>query len=58
MLIIQMVIVKDFYFLACLAAFSIFVVRSEESENGIDVFDSNGNSVGVSKEAGFKVGSL
>ncbi|KAF4090612.1 hypothetical protein AMELA_G00053050 [Ameiurus melas] len=39
---------------ACLAAFSVFVVRSEESENGIKVFDSNGNSVGVSKEAAFK----
>lgn len=31
------------------------VVRSEESENGIQVFDSNGNAVGVSKEAGSKV---
>lgn len=51
-----MMIVKDFYFPACLAAFSIFVVRSEESENGIEVFDANGNSVGVSREAGFKVG--
>ncbi|TSK22624.1 Sideroflexin-4 [Bagarius yarrelli] len=39
---------------ACLAAFSVFVLRSEESENGIQVFDSNGNSVSVSKEAGFK----
>ncbi|XP_053477685.1 sideroflexin-4 isoform X2 [Ictalurus furcatus] len=39
---------------ACLAAFSVFVVRSEESENGIKVFDSSGNSVGVSKEAAFK----
>ncbi|KAM9477655.1 sideroflexin-4 [Clarias gariepinus] len=39
---------------ACLAAFSVFVVRSEESENGIKVFDANGNAVGVSKEAGFK----
>ncbi|XP_052007593.1 sideroflexin-4 [Xyrauchen texanus] len=39
---------------ACLAAFSVIVVRSEESENGIRVFDSNGNAVGVSKEAGSK----
>ncbi|XP_048060577.1 sideroflexin-4 [Megalobrama amblycephala] len=39
---------------ACLAAFSVMVVRSEESENGIQVFDSNGNAVGVSKEAGSK----
>ncbi|XP_062851328.1 sideroflexin-4 isoform X2 [Trichomycterus rosablanca] len=39
---------------ACLAAFSVLVVRSEESENGIKVFDSNGNLVGTSKEAGSK----
>ncbi|KAG7333893.1 hypothetical protein KOW79_002300 [Hemibagrus wyckioides] len=39
---------------ACLAAFSVFVVRSEESENGIKVFDASGNLVGVSREAGFK----
>ncbi|KAK1791822.1 hypothetical protein P4O66_013797 [Electrophorus voltai] len=39
---------------AGLAAFSVLVVRSEESENGIQIFDSNGNSVGVSKEAGAK----
>ncbi|KAI5107875.1 sideroflexin-4 [Silurus meridionalis] len=39
---------------ACLAAFSVFVVRSEESENGIKVYDCNGNAVGISKEAGFK----
>ncbi|KAK7148731.1 hypothetical protein R3I93_012921 [Phoxinus phoxinus] len=39
---------------ACLAAFSVMVVRSEESDNGIQVFDSNGNAVGVSKEAGSK----
>jgi len=31
------------------------VVRSEESDNGIQVFDSNGNAVGLSKEAGSKV---
>ncbi|KAI4886238.1 hypothetical protein NFI96_023524 [Prochilodus magdalenae] len=37
-----------------LAVFSVMVVRSEESENGIQIFDSNGNSVGVSKEAGSK----
>lgn len=39
---------------AVLAAVSVMVVRSEESENGIQIFDSNGNSVGVSKEAGSK----
>uniref|UniRef100_A0A3B4C515 Sideroflexin 4 n=1 Tax=Pygocentrus nattereri TaxID=42514 RepID=A0A3B4C515_PYGNA len=39
---------------AILAAFSVMVVRSEESENGIQIFDSNGNSLGVSKEAGSK----
>lgn len=42
-------------FLACLAAFSVMVVRSEEAENGIRVFDSNGNAIGVSKKAGSKV---
>lgn len=31
------------------------MVRSEESENGIKVFDASGNLVGVSREAGFKV---
>ncbi len=31
------------------------VVRSEEADNGIRVFDSNGNAVGVSKAAGSKV---
>lgn len=30
-------------------------VRSEESENGIQVFDSDGNPVGLSKAAGEKV---
>ncbi|XP_076831310.1 sideroflexin-4 [Brachyhypopomus gauderio] len=39
---------------AGLAAFSVFIVRDGESENGIQIFDSNGNSVGVSKEAGSK----
>ncbi|XP_043111430.1 sideroflexin-4 [Puntigrus tetrazona] len=38
----------------CLAAFSVMVVRSEEADNGIRVFDSNGNAVGVSKAAGSK----
>ncbi|KAA0717851.1 Sideroflexin-4 [Triplophysa tibetana] len=38
----------------CLAAFSVMVVRSEEADNGIRVFDSNGNAVGVSKKAGSK----
>lgn len=42
-------------FLVCLAAFSVMVVRSEEADNGIRVFDSNGNAVGVSKKAGSKV---
>lgn len=40
---------------AALAFFSVFVVRSEESETGIQVFDSSGNPVGVSKAAGHKV---
>uniref|UniRef100_A0A671L0V5 Sideroflexin 4 n=1 Tax=Sinocyclocheilus anshuiensis TaxID=1608454 RepID=A0A671L0V5_9TELE len=39
---------------ACLAAFSVMVVRSEEADNGIRVFDSKGNAVGVSKAAGSK----
>lgn len=39
---------------ACLAAFSVMVVRSEEAENGIRVFDCKGNPVGVSKKAGSK----
>ncbi|KAI2657737.1 Sideroflexin-4 [Labeo rohita] len=33
---------------------SVMVVRSEEADNGIRVFDSNGNAVGVSKAAGSK----
>ncbi|CAB1343416.1 unnamed protein product, partial [Coregonus sp. 'balchen'] len=32
------------------------VIVSEESENGIQVFDSNGNSVGISQAAGAKQG--
>uniref|UniRef100_A0A673I2R5 Sideroflexin-4-like n=1 Tax=Sinocyclocheilus rhinocerous TaxID=307959 RepID=A0A673I2R5_9TELE len=39
---------------ACLAAFSVMVVRSEEADNGIRVFDSNGNAIGLSKAAGSK----
>nr|XP_046257217.1 sideroflexin-4 isoform X2 [Scatophagus argus] len=39
---------------AALAFFNVFVVRSEESETGIRVFDSNGNPVGLSKAAGEK----
>uniref|UniRef100_A0A8C1CK92 Sideroflexin 4 n=2 Tax=Cyprinus carpio TaxID=7962 RepID=A0A8C1CK92_CYPCA len=39
---------------ACLAGFSVMVVRSEEADNGIRVFDSNGNAIGVSKAAGSK----
>ncbi|XP_026135199.1 sideroflexin-4-like [Carassius auratus] len=37
-----------------LSAFSVMVVRSEEADNGIRVFDSNSNPVGVSKAAGSK----
>lgn len=39
---------------ALLAYFSVSTVRSDESENGIQVFDSDGNSVGLSKAAGEK----
>uniref|UniRef100_A0A4W5PC95 Sideroflexin 4 n=1 Tax=Hucho hucho TaxID=62062 RepID=A0A4W5PC95_9TELE len=39
---------------ASLAYFNVVIVRSEESENGIQVFDSNGNSVGISQAAGAK----
>ncbi|XP_042290044.1 sideroflexin-4 [Thunnus maccoyii] len=39
---------------AALAFFNVFTVRSEESETGIQVFDSNGNLVGISKAAGEK----
>lgn len=39
---------------AALAFFSVFAIRSEESETGIRVFDSNGNPVGISKAAGKK----
>lgn len=40
---------------AALAFFNVFTVRSEESEAGIQVFDSSGNPVGISKAAGHKV---
>lgn len=40
---------------AVLAFFNVLTVRSEESETGIQVFDSNGNPVGLSKAAGEKV---
>uniref|UniRef100_A0A3Q0QZV4 Sideroflexin 4 n=1 Tax=Amphilophus citrinellus TaxID=61819 RepID=A0A3Q0QZV4_AMPCI len=39
---------------ATLAFFNVFTVRSEESETGIQVFDHNGNPVGMSKAAGEK----
>ncbi|XP_029031571.1 sideroflexin-4 isoform X2 [Betta splendens] len=39
---------------AALAFFSVLTIRSEELETGIQVFDSNGNSVGISKAAGHK----
>ncbi|XP_056147714.1 sideroflexin-4 isoform X2 [Lampris incognitus] len=39
---------------AALASFSVYTVRYEELEKGIQVFDSNGNSVGISKAAGEK----
>lgn len=40
--------------MAVLAFFNVFTIRSEESEAGIKVFDSNGNPVGLSKAAGEK----
>lgn len=40
---------------ATLAFFNVLTVRSEESETGIQVFDHNGNPVGMSKAAGEKV---
>lgn len=39
---------------AILAYFNLITVRSEEPENGIQVFDSEGNAVGLSKAAGEK----
>uniref|UniRef100_A0A8C6V577 Sideroflexin 4 n=1 Tax=Neogobius melanostomus TaxID=47308 RepID=A0A8C6V577_9GOBI len=39
---------------AILAYFNLTTVRSEEPENGIQVFDSEGNAVGLSKSAGEK----
>uniref|UniRef100_A0A667YRJ1 Sideroflexin 4 n=1 Tax=Myripristis murdjan TaxID=586833 RepID=A0A667YRJ1_9TELE len=39
---------------AALASFNMYTIRSEESENGIQVFDSKGNPVGISKAAGEK----
>ncbi|XP_068597504.1 sideroflexin-4 [Brachionichthys hirsutus] len=39
---------------AALAFFSVYAVRSEESETGIRVFDADGNPVGFSKAAGGK----
>uniref|UniRef100_A0A3Q2XHE8 Sideroflexin 4 n=1 Tax=Hippocampus comes TaxID=109280 RepID=A0A3Q2XHE8_HIPCM len=40
--------------LSALAFFNVFTVRGEECQNGIQVFDSNGNSVGLSKAAAEK----
>ncbi|XP_030628421.1 sideroflexin-4 [Chanos chanos] len=39
---------------AFLAACNVLLVRNEESENGIQVFDSRGNAVGISRAAGSK----
>uniref|UniRef100_A0A8C8VMI0 Sideroflexin 4 n=1 Tax=Pelusios castaneus TaxID=367368 RepID=A0A8C8VMI0_9SAUR len=40
--------------LAYLSAINVFIARSTEYENGIEVMDKNGNVVGVSKKAGLK----
>ncbi|XP_043911915.1 sideroflexin-4 isoform X2 [Protopterus annectens] len=40
--------------LACMSAFNVMVVRSTESDHGIEVMDKKGNIVGVSKNAGAK----
>uniref|UniRef100_A0A3Q4B0W9 Sideroflexin 4 n=1 Tax=Mola mola TaxID=94237 RepID=A0A3Q4B0W9_MOLML len=39
---------------AALAFFNVLTIRSEEAETGIQVFDSKGNPVGLSKAAGEK----
>ncbi|XP_026212270.1 sideroflexin-4 isoform X2 [Anabas testudineus] len=39
---------------AALALLSVYTLRNEELETGIQVFDSNGNPVGISKAAGHK----
>ncbi|MBN3295805.1 SFXN4 protein, partial [Amia calva] len=39
---------------AFLGAFNVMIVRGEEFENGIEVFDANGNVVGVSQKVGLK----
>ncbi|XP_053731291.1 sideroflexin-4 [Synchiropus splendidus] len=39
---------------AALAAFSVYVIRNQETEDGIQVFDGSGNLVGVSPAAGRK----
>ncbi|XP_047207583.1 sideroflexin-4 isoform X1 [Girardinichthys multiradiatus] len=39
---------------AALAFFSVLTIRTEETEMGIQVFDYNGNPVGISKAAGEK----
>uniref|UniRef100_A0A3B4YUL8 Sideroflexin 4 n=1 Tax=Stegastes partitus TaxID=144197 RepID=A0A3B4YUL8_9TELE len=39
---------------AALAFFNVFTVRNEESETGIQVFDRDGNPVGISKAAAEK----
>ncbi|KAG7279808.1 hypothetical protein CRUP_013718 [Coryphaenoides rupestris] len=39
------------YWKTALAVLSVWLVRSEESVQGIQVFDSNGNSVGLSRAA-------
>ncbi|PWA25644.1 hypothetical protein CCH79_00001331, partial [Gambusia affinis] len=39
---------------AALAFFNVFVIRHQETETGIQVFDCNGNPAGVSKAAGSK----
>ncbi|XP_068184260.1 sideroflexin-4 isoform X2 [Antennarius striatus] len=40
---------------ALLAFANVYTVRSEETDTGIKVYDSNGNQVGFSKAAGVKV---
>uniref|UniRef100_A0A3Q2DR38 Sideroflexin 4 n=1 Tax=Cyprinodon variegatus TaxID=28743 RepID=A0A3Q2DR38_CYPVA len=40
--------------LSALAFFNVLTIRNEETETGIQVFDRNGNAVGVSRAAGEK----
>lgn len=45
-------------FTAIMCAINVLAVRASELENGIEIMDSNGHTVGMSQKAGEKVNKV